>query len=371
MNGAMEVFTLTVVIMIMLSATSVVSVRHFKRRGMADRKSRLALFLMSLCVLSVAADVLAGGRVSQRLSCDMMFSISSMLVLSSSLWKEDDAIKATWCLVIVQTLFIFHHVMVAIGVITPLPVRWYIRMTGIGAVFISALFLTSVHLKIREVRLVISMGNVWSCLCILVDSVYVLFPLLYAVVLSMSVTFDPLLVSFVSPAVSLGLALEFGALGVRLSDDSAFVIRTNHERRIVESMKISHLEVSPDSSKVDDLYRNIYERVVQLFETDRLYLDSELTINDIVKVVYTNKVYISRAISQFTGRNFCQFVNYYRVIHSIRLFRENPDLKVAELANLSGFNSSVTYAMAFRLYMSETPSDWCRKEKYKIIGKKK
>ena len=110
---------------------------------------------------------------------------------------------------------------------------------------------------------------------------------------------------------------------------------------------------------------------MQLFENDRMYLNSELTINDVVKIVYTNKLYISRAISQFTGRNFCQFVNYYRVIHSIRLFRENPDLKVAELANQSGFNSSVTFAMAFRLYMSESPSDWCRKERYKIKAKKK
>ena len=136
-------------------------------------------------------------------------------------------------------------------------------------------------------------------------------------------------------------------------------------------MKISHADVTRDSSKIDDIYKDIYTRLVTLFETDKPYLNSELTIQDIVKVTFTNKLYISRAISQFTGRNFCQFVNYYRVLHSIQLFRDNPDLKVIELATRSGFNSNVSYSMAFRLYMSELPSDWCRREKLKIKRAKK
>ena len=136
-------------------------------------------------------------------------------------------------------------------------------------------------------------------------------------------------------------------------------------------MKISHSDVSQDTSKINDIYKEIYTRLVAFFEEEKPYLNSELTINDIVKVTFTNKLYISRAISQFTGKNFCQFVNYYRVNYSIQLFRDNPDLKVIELATRSGFNSTVSYSMAFRLYMSETPSDWCRKEKMKLCRRKK
>ena len=118
-------------------------------------------------------------------------------------------------------------------------------------------------------------------------------------------------------------------------------------------------------------YEDIYTRIVTLFETEKPYLNSELTINDIVKVTFTNKLYISRAISQFTGRNFCQFVNYYRVYHSIQIYRDNPDMKVIDMATQSGFNSTVSYSMAFRLYMGECPSDWCRKEKLKLRRRKK
>ena len=44
---------------------------------------------------------------------------------------------------------------------------------------------------------------------------------------------------------------------------------------------------------------------------------------------------------------------------------------VNELAEMSGFNSVVSYNMAFRLFMNENPSDWCRKERQKIRKKKK
>ena len=50
-------------------------------------------------------------------------------------------------------------------------------------------------------------------------------------------------------------------------------------------------------------------------------------------------------------------------MYSVEAFRDNPELKATELANLSGFNSLVSFSMAFRLYMNENPSDWIRKER--------
>ena len=119
------------------------------------------------------------------------------------------------------------------------------------------------------------------------------------------------------------------------------------------------------------IFKDIYDRVLEYFETEKPFLNGDLTINDIVAVVYTNKLYISRAISQSTGRNFCQFVNYHRVMYSVECFRKNPELKIAELWPMCGFNTIVSFNMAFRLFMGENPSDWCRKEKIKLFRKGK
>ena len=367
----MNVFTVTVTVIIMVLSTVYVSVRHFTSREKPDSRKYAAPILMSLSTLLVVTDILAGEGVVVRFPSDLIFSLSALLVINSTLIEWNGAVWSIISIAIIQIVLMSYYIMVFIGIMPAMPEAWSVSIAGMAVILISIIFICAIHLRVREVRLVIKHGNVWSCLCIMVDMIYLLFIFIYGCVWVLCVFWDYSSIHSVSHAVTLLLVLEYGALSIRLADDALFVIRSRHERRIVESMKISNIEVSPDTAKIQQMYRNIYERVVQLFENENMYLNSELTINDIVKIVYTNKLYISRAISQFTGRNFCQFVNYYRVTHSIKLFRENPDLKVSELANQSGFNSSVTYSMAFRLYMSETPSDWCRKEKYKIAKKKK
>ena len=168
-------------------------------------------------------------------------------------------------------------------------------------------------------------------------------------------------------AVSASLSLL--ALASRAAMDKIFVLMTEQECRIFESMKVSHVEVS--NRMKPDIYKDLYDRVVDYFESQMPFLNNSLTINDVAKVVYSNKLYISRAISQQTGRNFCQFVNYYRVAYSIEAFRNNPDLKINDMSEVCGFNTTVSFNMAFRLFMGENPSDWCRKERLKLMKKKK
>ena len=78
-----------------------------------------------------------------------------------------------------------------------------------------------------------------------------------------------------------------------------------HETIILETINDAPTDVSGAASTVDDTYREIYGRVVDYFETDTPYLSGDLVIEDLVKVVYANTLYISRAISRCAGRNIC------------------------------------------------------------------
>ena len=166
--------------------------------------------------------------------------------------------------------------------------------------------------------------------------------------------------------------LELGmmvALCLRIFQESQFAVMQKHETLILESLKVSQLEMSVSGQ--NDMYKELFDRVVAYFESEKPFLNSKLTINDVARVVYSNRLYMSRAISQCTGRNFCQFVNYYRISFAIESFRSNPDLKVGELSEMSGFNSPVTFNVAFHLFMNDNPSEWFRKERVKILNKKK
>lgn len=132
------------------------------------------------------------------------------------------------------------------------------------------------------------------------------------------------------------------------------------EDRFREKTRMT-LSTDEDRQKADEGYRTTYERLNALFEEEKPFLNGNLTIGDIAKSLYTNKLYISKSISLCSGRNFCQYVNYHRVRYSIELFRDDPHLKVSELAERSGFHSAASYNMAFRLFMNESPSEWCRR----------
>ncbi len=102
----------------------------------------------------------------------------------------------------------------------------------------------------------------------------------------------------------------------------------------------------------------IYARVVALMEQKRPYLDDEFGLEDMAMSVFTNKSYLSKTINVMSGRNFSQFVNYYRVQYCMELMRKDPHLKVMDLAMMSGFHTTVTFTMAFKLNVGETPSQY-------------
>ncbi len=119
-----------------------------------------------------------------------------------------------------------------------------------------------------------------------------------------------------------------------------------------------------DAGRADDeSYGLIYERLGMYFEESKPFLDGNLGISDVAKALFTNKAYLSRSINMYAGRNFCQYVNYFRIKYSIECFTEDPTLRIAALAQMSGFNSTTSFNMAFKLYMNEAPSEWCRRNR--------
>lgn len=119
----------------------------------------------------------------------------------------------------------------------------------------------------------------------------------------------------------------------------------------------------------DSGYAATYERLNSLFEEKKPYLDSDLTISDVAKELYTNKLYVSKSISMCAGKNFCQYVNYHRVKYSVGLFRSDPHLKVSQLAEMSGFHTVASFNMAFKLFIGESPSEWCRRQRFPVPAK--
>lgn len=104
----------------------------------------------------------------------------------------------------------------------------------------------------------------------------------------------------------------------------------------------------------------IFERIQEYMENKQPYLEYDFQMSDMAEAVYTNKSYVSKTINAMAGKNFCQFVNSYRVRYAVHIMHKNPKIKVGELALMSGFSSMVSFDMAFKLHMNTTPSEYLR-----------
>ena len=119
-----------------------------------------------------------------------------------------------------------------------------------------------------------------------------------------------------------------------------------------------------DEGVVEDS-RIIYA-LMTLFEREKLYLNVDIKIASVALMIGTNKTYLSRALNTRLFKNFCQFVNYYRVREVCELFIENPDVEMKELAEQCGFNSSSNFSIVFKYNTGFSPGDWCRVIKTKL-----
>lgn len=141
-----------------------------------------------------------------------------------------------------------------------------------------------------------------------------------------------------------------------------FVFCDGYEKRLQKASPIAG--GSQGMQEPESGYAETYRRLNVFFEDRKPFLDGNLTIADVAKALYTNKLYVSQAISRCSGKNFCQYVNYHRVKYSVGLFRSDPHLKVSQLAEMSGFHTVASFNMAFKLNLGESPSEWCRRQRY-------
>ncbi len=95
---------------------------------------------------------------------------------------------------------------------------------------------------------------------------------------------------------------------------------------------------------------------------DRLFVDPELSVPRLAKLLGTNSAYVSRAFNEGLGQNFSGFINRLRCDEVARRLREGADDDLLDLALDSGFSSKASFNRAFRVAYGCSPSTYRRHE---------
>ena len=142
------------------------------------------------------------------------------------------------------------------------------------------------------------------------------------------------------------------------------------EARLKEVMSNPALrEIKPDQFSVAALDQYLYDRCCKYMMERRPFLVDNYSLQDLANALFTNRAYLSKTINKFSGRNFCSYVNYYRIMYAVELFRANMSLKVTDMAELSGFHSITSFYHSFRSVMGEPPSHWCSRVRRSVRKK--
>ena len=358
----MEILMTSVVVLMLLYLLSKQVIAHIRdERRPDDVKLKVMLTLLAEIILAMLFPI--ADATMMETAFFLSFSLVGLYFATLSFVPKDLSSRIFTVIIIVEGFYAIYR-FVSIFADIPVPSEMFF-LYGIMTVPLLIMIVYSVCLfaRIADIKYVMRIGSVWNSVCVIVDVIYLAVLVAYTwvcavVVIHSGTASVPLMIVFAVLMISIQMALT-----VRLEASSLFVVWTRHERRIVESMRLTNADMNAETPGSEALYRNIYDRVLEYFERSRPYLNPDLTINDIVNALFTNKVYISKAICAYTCRNFCQFVNYYRISYAVDLFRSNPSLKVVDISTKSGFNSSVSFTMAFRLFMNEKPSEWFRRER--------
>ncbi|MFD2531782.1 tetratricopeptide repeat protein [Gracilimonas halophila] len=121
-----------------------------------------------------------------------------------------------------------------------------------------------------------------------------------------------------------------------------------------------HTQVNTSSSVVSDDavdLKGIYQEIVDLFTTEKIFTDSTLTLESLSKTLGTNTKYVSMSINNCSGLNFNEFVNSFRVQLAANLLvkQNNRNLTAKRLLIKCGFRSKATFYRVFKQHTGLTP----------------
>ena len=111
-------------------------------------------------------------------------------------------------------------------------------------------------------------------------------------------------------------------------------------------------------SSAEDSFVKLMDRITRQMEVERMFLKKGLTKEDLARAVGSNSRYVSDCINRKAGCSFIDFVNGYRIRYAQHLLYENPDMRLSQISEESGFSSEVTFYRNFKARTGQTPGEW-------------
>ena len=143
--------------------------------------------------------------------------------------------------------------------------------------------------------------------------------------------------------------------------EPAAVTQTSADTRSVLPAPEQHSAPAPVQriavAAASDEDRQIMEQLQQLLSDQPLYLDPNLTLQQVARKAVIPGRQISAAVNRLTDGNFSQWINAYRIDAICQQLRHS-ELPITELMLVGGFQTKSNFNREFRRITGMSPSEY-------------
>lgn len=146
--------------------------------------------------------------------------------------------------------------------------------------------------------------------------------------------------------------------------------RNKHNEQIIEiaqqdlneqKEELKELAQQLDEAKAERAVNNnkiLYERIEQVVDEERLYLNPDLDIKMLAQAVNSSRSQVSACINSITGKPFRQWISEYRLSLFVKMLKENPDTSIDILMMRCGYKEQSTFRRQFKAAYGMTAGEF-------------
>lgn len=282
--------------------------------AITDRKplSQQKRFLWSAFMSPVTAGIVVGGLYGAMDAGEAKAFITSYLYLGYETTLSGLALAQAW-------VHIVCHITFAIQVIIVI-VRGFRRIRRFNKT-VEQLYADTENKEIEAIPTILILFIVTSLVSTIVN------------VIGRQMFVDTVIIALPSVAFS---ALIFALSWVGMQHN--FSMRDIPEEQEKETDDSEKVTAVPSANSII-----IYEKLENLMNNEQIFLQNDLLLNDVAKLLGTNRTYLLQALSSCAHMTFKEYINRKRIAHAEQLIANNPLMPKTEIATRSGYNSMSSF----------------------------
>ncbi len=153
------------------------------------------------------------------------------------------------------------------------------------------------------------------------------------------------------------LILAYTTEKVLFRPDPIALSRQAEETAPAEENESTQPTISNNGNDVkNDYFAGAKAKLEAYMAQTKPYLNPNFKLMDLRAVLPLNRSYLSQFINTEYGCSFFQYVMHYRIDEAKRLMKEQPAMKLEDIAKCSGFSSASVFSRTFTRETGTTPS---------------